>query len=230
MKSYMKLLCEINVFKTLYANLRLLPINQAAKCPILIGQHTHLDISREARIEIKGKVRLGMIRFSMGGSPDLSYYQSQKSYLGVLGTGKIIFHGPAQFAPHTSILVANSIAEFGERYCSNTGCKISCTEGIYFGDDCLLGGNVYVRDSDGHSVYSVDAQSGIKVKHSNKKAVHIGDHVWIANECSILKGVTIPDNCIVAYGSICTCSVEKNNAIIAGCPAKVIKEHIEWEI
>jgi len=44
----------------------------------------------------------------------------------------------------------------------------------------------------------------------------------------ILKGVTIGDNSIIAAGSVVTKDVP-NNCLVAGNPAKIIKENIDWE-
>ena len=45
----------------------------------------------------------------------------------------------------------------------------------------------------------------------------------------ILKGVTIGDNCIIGAGSIVTKPFDKGNVIIAGVPAKIVKENINWD-
>lgn len=51
--------------------------------------------------------------------------------------------------------------------------------------------------------------------------VFIGNNVYFARNCTVLKGVTIGDNCIIGYGSTVTRDVPSNSVAI-GCPAKVI--------
>lgn len=51
--------------------------------------------------------------------------------------------------------------------------------------------------------------------------VKIGNNVYFARNCTVLKGVTIGDNTIVGYGSVVTKSTPPNS-VIAGVPAKVI--------
>ena len=51
--------------------------------------------------------------------------------------------------------------------------------------------------------------------------VIIGNNVYFARNCTILKGVTIGDNCIIGYGSTITKSIPANS-VVAGTPAKVI--------
>lgn len=48
--------------------------------------------------------------------------------------------------------------------------------------------------------------------------------------CShIMKGVTIPNDTIVAYNSCVTKSFSDENSIIAGSPAIIVKRNIKWE-
>lgn len=51
--------------------------------------------------------------------------------------------------------------------------------------------------------------------------VKIGNNVYFAQKCTVLKGVTIGNNCIVGYGSLITSSIPENS-VVAGSPAKVI--------
>ena len=58
--------------------------------------------------------------------------------------------------------------------------------------------------------------------------VRIGDKVWIATNAMILPGVTIGDGAIVAAGAVVTKDVPPR-CMVAGVPAKVIKENVEWK-
>jgi carbonic anhydrase/acetyltransferase-like protein (isoleucine patch superfamily) len=53
--------------------------------------------------------------------------------------------------------------------------------------------------------------------------VHIGDNVWLGDHATVLKGVTIGDNSVVAARAVVTRDVPAN-VIVAGNPAKVVKE------
>ena len=54
------------------------------------------------------------------------------------------------------------------------------------------------------------------------KPVHIKKNVWIGVNVTILAGVTIGENAIIGAGSVVTKDVP-DNAVVVGCPAKVIK-------
>ena len=45
----------------------------------------------------------------------------------------------------------------------------------------------------------------------------------------ILKGTTVQDNSIVGTGSILTGKTYDSNSIIAGVPAKIVKQHVSWD-
>lgn len=51
--------------------------------------------------------------------------------------------------------------------------------------------------------------------------VTIGNNVYFAQKCTVLKGVTIGNNCIVGYGSLVNKDIP-DNSVVAGVPAKVI--------
>lgn len=52
--------------------------------------------------------------------------------------------------------------------------------------------------------------------------IHIGNNVWIGSHATILPGVTIHDNAIIAAGAVVTKDVPQD-VIVGGVPAKIIK-------
>ena len=221
------LICQISILKTLYYNFKLFNLSDAIKLPLVIGKKTTVDLKRNELV-IKAKIRPGLVAFGIGGSPDLYSFESHRNFIGVKNGGVIEFHGKAHFAIHTSCFAAGGKIVFGDGFSSNVGCKISSTKEIKFGTDCVLGGNVVVRDSDGHKVYDL-ATDADKRYHEMEKPVKIGNHVWIGNNASVLKGVQIGDGCIVGYGAILTKSMENTHCLIGGAPGKVLRQNIAWE-
>ena len=51
--------------------------------------------------------------------------------------------------------------------------------------------------------------------------ITIGNNVWFARNVTVLKGVTIGDNCIIGYGATVTHDIPADS-VAAGTPAKVI--------
>jgi acetyltransferase-like isoleucine patch superfamily enzyme len=65
----------------------------------------------------------------------------------------------------------------------------------------------------------------IKDQPINSKGIVIGDGTWIGAGATILDGVNIGKNCIVAAGAVVTKSFE-DFSIIAGNPAKMLKSRL----
>lgn len=92
---------------------------------------------------------------------------------------------------------------------------------LTIGDDCMFSRNVKVMTSDGHNIY----QHGERINAN--ASIHIGHHVWLADNCVILKGNNVHDNAIVGINAVVTKAVDANT-IVAGNPAKVIKSNTSW--
>jgi len=95
---------------------------------------------------------------------------------------------------------------------------------ITLGKDCMLAYGIEVRTGDSHSV--IDASSSRRI---NPPAdVIIGDHVWIAAHALILKGCVIGRDSIVGTGAVVTKADGAQGVILAGNPARIIKQSISW--
>lgn len=102
----------------------------------------------------------------------------------------------------------------------NTNSTLNCFCHIEIGKRCSISDNVSITDSDSHCI-----DGG---KDRATAPIIIGDHVWIGKNAVILKGVTIGNGAVIGAGSIVTKDVPANS-VVAGNPAKLIKEINEWE-
>lgn len=60
-------------------------------------------------------------------------------------------------------------------------------------------------------------------------SIHIGNHVWVGAYASIMKNVYIADDCIVGWGSVVSGKFDTSNCVLAGNPAKLVRQGITWE-
>ena len=97
------------------------------------------------------------------------------------------------------------------------GARISASDEIVIGDGVMMANGTYVTDSDWHSVYDRTARDDAVTP------VQIGNNVWLGDHATVLKGVTIGENSVVAACSVVTRDVPAN-VIVAGNPARVVKE------
>ena len=94
---------------------------------------------------------------------------------------------------------------------------------VSIGDDCLFARST-IRTGDSHKVLNKLNKSIL----NNSKNVNIGDRVWVAEDAQILKGATIGDDSVVGAGSVVTKTFQANQ-VLAGNPARVVRDNIIWE-
>ena len=95
---------------------------------------------------------------------------------------------------------------------------------VEIGDNCMFGREILIRATDGHAIF--DSVTGKVI--NNGQNVKIGNHVWLAEGVSVLKGCNIADNCVVGLKSIVTKDCETSHSVYAGVPAKLVKSGINW--
>jgi acetyltransferase-like isoleucine patch superfamily enzyme len=105
----------------------------------------------------------------------------------------------------------------GDAAMISPGVRITASDEITIGDGCMMAHGAYITDCDWHGIYD-------RVNRDpDPKPVHIGHNVWIGDHATVLKGVTIGDNSIVAAGCVVTKDIPAN-VIVAGNPARIVKE------
>lgn len=104
----------------------------------------------------------------------------------------------------------------------NAGAQIRCQERITMGEGCAIARNVLIMDFDAHLITYEDGTT-----NRVTAPITIGNNVWIGAGAIILKGVTIGDNAIIGAGAVVTKDVQANT-IVAGNPAKPIRQHRQW--
>lgn len=95
---------------------------------------------------------------------------------------------------------------------------------ISIGKDCMLSNNIVLRTSDSHPIYDKLSKERLNMP----KPVVLGDHVWIAPNCKIMKGSNIPNGCIIGSDSTTNKQYDNENTLIIGRPAKEIKHNVLW--
>ncbi|RTZ02053.1 acyltransferase [Flavobacterium bomense] len=211
--------------KTIYFNFYVFPFKVAIKLPALIDYKTKFYELHKNTVLLNGKVKFAMVKIGWG-KGSIGNECNRYNYWGIKKDCRITFDGTAHFAKGVSLRADNGgKISFGNKFVANQNFFCASNTSISFGDNAVLGWNIHIRDGDGHNIY--DENKNII---NNNKPISIGNQVWLASYVSILKGVKIPDNSIVAFGSIVTKSFFEKNVIIGGIPASVVKKNINWEI
>lgn len=109
----------------------------------------------------------------------------------------------------------------GRNFYANHHCTILDAAKVTIGDNVLLGPNVTITTA-GHPLEPSQRKQGLE----QAAAITIGDNVWIGAGATILAGVIIADNSVVAAGAIVTENVAADS-LVAGVPAKFVRNILD---
>jgi len=98
----------------------------------------------------------------------------------------------------------------------NQNCTFYDLGGLDIADDVMIGPNVSIITS-GHPIEPSQRRDGVIAK-----PVVIERNVWIAAGATIIGGVTVGENSVIAAGSVVTKDVPPNT-LVGGNPARVIR-------
>jgi acetyltransferase-like isoleucine patch superfamily enzyme len=102
----------------------------------------------------------------------------------------------------------------------NQNCTFYDLGGIDIGDEVMIGPNVSLITS-GHPIEPSRRRDGVTAA-----PIVIGRNVWLAAGVTVIGGVTIGENSVVAAGAVVTKDVPPNT-LVGGNPAQVIRSIVE---
>lgn len=215
-------------------------LDQYNKHPLILGQKTKLVIRPGCSIVLKSdKCWSGLEAFhnnpffpeatSIGLAPHflaldpptigMTYINLNNGSKMSMGINTVILPGAYISANR------NSEISIGNNSYISQDVTINARSCIKIGKNVMLAQQVKIMDFDAHDIFSFSEQKTVLNK---SKAVIIEDNVWIGVRATILKGVTIGSGSIVGANSCVTSNVP-SNVIVAGNPAKIVKENICWK-
>lgn len=126
---------------------------------------------------------------------------------------RVLLHRHVKLSAYGGRIEIGSNSYIGDRTEIHSGELVKIGDGVNIAWDCnILDRDYHAFESDKEVV----------------KPVIIENNVWIGVRSTILKGVTIGEGAVVAAGSVVTKNVPPK-CLVAGNPAKVIKENITWK-
>lgn len=206
-RKYIDILSSINLSQTWMLYRR---VQKPCSSSIRVLNASNIKLDPSATIEMSEHAS-----FEINRQDCIKTHERSTLYLGESAhlklNGRFTMHG------HSSILIHDSaLLEIGNNIYLNGG-SIDCSHHISIGDDCAIADGVRIMDESFHAVDSQIERGEIK----------IGNNVWIATGAMILPGAKLGDGAIVAAGAVVTKDVPPR-CMVAGVPANVIKENVEW--
>jgi len=185
-------------------------IRKNRKSLFFADKNCAVEIHKTAKVVLDGIFVLGY-RWNKKIKQETELVLKENSELNIRGTFFVYYGGR-----YLVFEKAKLVLESGY---TNTNATIAVKEQVTIGIGSAISDYTVIIDSDFHHVLLSD--------HKITKPIKIGNHVWIGNGARIFKGVNIGDGAIIGGGAVVTKDVP-SNCIVAGNPAKVIKENIEW--
>lgn len=102
---------------------------------------------------------------------------------------------------------------------------ISEEKNVFIGSGGLFSFDIWIRTADPHLIY--DAKTYKRI--NNSQSVFIGDHVWIGQSATLLKGTQIASGSILGASAVVSGKAIPSNVVFGGNPAKQIRRDIFWE-
>lgn len=167
-----------------------------------------------------------------GGDKHLLMHSAAQEAMRITGEINCGYHTPEEIRALVSELVGYEVdksfglfppiytdfgknIKIGKNVFVNSGCCFQDQGGIEFGDGCLIGHQVVIATLN-HDLSPNSRGSMTPAK------VTLGKNLWVGAHATILPGVTVGDNAVIAAGAVVTKDVPANT-VAAGVPAKIIK-------
>ncbi len=127
--------------------------------------------------------------------------------------GKPVDESVALFPPFSADFGRN--ITLGKQVFINSGCRFQDQGGITIDDNCLIGHNAVLATLN-HDL-SPDRRADM-----HPAPITLGRNVWLGSNVTVLPGVSIGDDAVVAAGAVVTKDVPARSVVV-GSPARVIR-------
>lgn len=176
--------------------------------------HQNARIKGVENIHTKGELEIGLSYIGFIHKTDVTFLNINGK---LLLAGNYIIGRGCRFD-----IGKNAVVSIGDGGYINANTRVIIMHKLTIGNHCVISWDCQFLDEDFHHVDYMN-------KKLQENQITIGNHVWIGCGAKIYKGSFIADGCIVASDSIIKGKFYKKNTMIAGNPARIIKEEVEWK-
>ncbi|GAB5517432.1 MAG: hypothetical protein Rhob2KO_51570 [Rhodopirellula baltica] len=177
------------------------------------GTRLKLRRGRGAQLNLQKNV---YIQSDLGDRGDVQVNLGRNAKLDILGEFSIGAGTFIMVGENAHLTIVGRRDSTGSGITSNT--RIMVNQSMTIGADCIIAWDVFLTDCDWHQI-------GEDVPAA---PVVLGDRTWVAKGASILKGTTIGSDSVVACGSVVPGKTYSSHSLIAGNPARVVRQNVTW--
>ena len=190
LKVIQKRFFRINWLKTLYYNLKALPLRQAARIPIIIGYN--VKIRKMGKINLSSLASPGLISI---GVIKIDRWESNADKIIISNYGTIHIEGRVKIHPGVRLVVyPQAQLLMGNRVLLGSMTKLICCRSITLGSDVRISWNCQVFDSDFHFL----SNKGKGKIYKRTLPVTIESDTFVGNNVTIGKGTHLAKGTVVS--------------------------------
>ena len=218
-RKFIKMIVQTDWIKTIKVNFHYFVFRDAIRFPIMISWRTVLKTVGGV-VFLDDKVTSGMLLFGYKslGTIDAFY---ERTIWDIEGLIKL--QGRYNSIGRGSKFCVRGVCTIGGNLTITGRSELICQKKITFGKDVLISWDVLIMDSDFHEIMD---ESGI-VQNEDMDVV-FGSHIWIGCRTTIMKGTVIPNNCVIAAGSLISGKLLREGCVYTS-NKNVLREHISWQ-
>lgn len=203
---YVELARRCSLFKTAWYSIRF-------HGAVVVGRGSKIRVHRHACIAMapKSLLAIGMAHDTPTGA-----------LLRMRSGSNLRVDGRVQIMRASSIVIGyNAKLSVGAGTFFNDGSSVICASATTIGPGCAISWGVRILDTDIHKL----VRDGHATQHA---PVRIGRDCWIGTNALVMKGADLGDGSVVAAGAVVTAKVPPRS-LVAGVPARVMRENVTWE-
>lgn len=221
-KSQFYKLCILrHIISTIYFNIHYLGWKKGWRLPIVFLSPIKLR-ELKGSILINHPIEYAMISIGIPGNEMFDY---NTPCIWCNQGGVVEFDGSFGTNPGASFVIRKDARlVLGEHSSFGQNLRILCSNQISIGSELLGSWDVTIMDTDSHQFENTQTNE----ISTNSKAISIGDHCFIGNGVTILKGTEVPDNSVIAAKAVVAKPLPEPSSLYAGTPAVLVKRNLRY--
>ena len=210
--SKIKVFFSLNIFQFISYNFFRKNITRDKNCYIVPYRGTIIEFDKTAKIDLHDNLFLNVAKLP---------HSRAECYLRLKKGAEMVVTGKVRIRYGTTIDIRTN-GSFVIGKCNiASGAVITCSKKISIGNNCNIGRNCMIYDSDLHKV--VDDSGNVL---NYPREVIIGNNVWIGVKSTVLRGAKLKDGSVVGANSLVVGRV-KEKILVMNEPAREISK-INW--